>query len=98
MATEKNVKKSIKVAVSLRADLVEWVDQKAQEMGLSRSGYLAMCITQYKQALEVQPKLNGLMESVTSLVNGYVDGSLPPDVAQMKLAELEDQYAEFRKK
>jgi len=98
MITEKNVKKSVKVAVSLRADLVEWVDMKAQEMGLSRSGYLAMCITQYKQALEVQPKLNNLMESVASLVNGYVDGSLPPDVAQMKLAELDAQYPEFRKK
>jgi len=98
MNAEKNPKKSVKVAVSLRSDLVEWVDQKAQEMGLSRSGYLAMCITQYKQALEVQPKLNGLMESVTSLVNGYVDGSLPPDVAQMKLAELDSQYSEFRKK
>lgn len=98
MNTEKSVKKSVKVAVSLRADLVEWVDMKAQEMGLSRSGYLAMCITQYKQALDIQPKLNGLMESVTSLVNGYVDGSLPPDVAQMKLSELETQYSEFRKK
>jgi len=98
MSIEKTASSTRKFTISLRSDLVEWVDQKAQEMGLSRSGYIAMCVTQYRNALDVQPKLNGLMESVTSLVNGYVDGSLPPDLAQMKLAELDSQYSEFRKK
>lgn len=98
MSTEVSKPKAIKIAVSLRADLVEWVDQKARELGVSRSGYISMCVTQYKQALDVQPKLNGLMDSITTLVNGYTSGSLPPDVAQMKLAELDAQYSEFRKK
>lgn len=98
MNTEIQNRKSTKFSCSLRSDLVEWIDQKARELGVSRSGYIAMCVTQYKQALDVQPKLNGLMDSISTLVNGYTSGSLPPDVAQMKLAELDAQYSEFRKK
>jgi hypothetical protein len=97
MNTEISPKKSVKVAISLRADLIEWVDEKAHEMGLSRSGYLAMCITQYKQALEVQPQLNNLMGSLSNVMNGLANGTLTVDQAQMRLVDIESQYPTLKK-
>jgi len=97
MNTEISAKKSVKVAISLRADLIEWVDEKAHEMGLSRSGYLAMCITQYKQALEVQPQLNNLMGSLSNVMNGLANGTLTVDQAQMRLVDIESQYPALKK-
>lgn len=96
MNAEKMKPKATKVAVSLRSDLVDWIDSKAQEMGISRSGYISMCITHYKQALEVQPRLNGLMDSLASVMNGFADGSLPVDQAQMRLAEIDAQYSDLK--
>lgn len=97
MSTESKAMKSVKVAVSLRADLVEWVDTKAHEMGLSRSGYLAMCITQYKQALEVQPQLNRLMDSLSNVMTGFANGTLTVDQAQMRIVDLDSEYAALKK-
>lgn len=97
MNTESQNRKSTKFSCSLRNDLLEWVDEKAHEIGVSRSGYIAMCVTQYKNALEVQPQLNNLMSSLSNVMNGFADGSIPPDQAQMRLAELDTQYSALKK-
>ena len=92
-----NKQKCSKFSCSLRGDLAEFVDQKAATFGISRSGYIAMCVSQVKQAEEEKPRIYALMESFSGLVNGYVDGSLPPDVAQVRLQELEAAFPEIKK-
>lgn len=98
MSSESIKPKASKITVSLRPDLVDWVDSKAHELGITRSGYIAMCITQYKTALEVQPRINDLMQSITNVMNGYADGSIPPDQAQIRLAEIDAQYSDLKRK
>ena len=97
MSTEKSKSNAIKFSASLRPDLLEWVDEKAHEMGVSRSAYIAMCVTQYKQALEIQPQLNGLMGSLSNVMNGLANGTLSVDQAQMRLVDIDAEYSSLKK-
>lgn len=93
----KKNQKCFKFSCSLRGDLADFVDQKASGLGISRSAYIAMCIAQVRQAEEAQPRINLMMESISSLIQGYVDGTLPADVAQVKMKELEATFPELKK-
>jgi len=97
MSTENQNRKSTKFSCSLRNDLLEWVDEKAHEMGVTRSGYIAMCVTQYKQAIEVQPQLNNLMNSLSNVMTGFANGTLTVDQAQMRLVDLDAEYSALKK-
>lgn len=97
MSTDNQNRKATKFSCSLRSDLVEWVDEKAHEMGVSRSGYIAMCVTQYKQSLEVQPQLSNLMNSLSNVMTGFANGTLTVDQAQMRLVDLDAEYSALKK-
>lgn len=96
--SSENTKNGVKkISLSLRSDLYDWVEKSADELGISRSGFIAMCVTKFRESQQLMPSLNGMMESFTTLVNMYVEGDLPHDVAQMKLDELEAQYKSLKK-
>ena len=89
--------KATKFSCSLRPELSSWVDSKRQALGISRSAYIAMCLSQMKQAEEEKPRVENLVSSVTSLINGYMSGDVPQDVAQVKISELETELQALKK-
>lgn len=97
MSATKNRAPSIKFTSSLRPDLFKWMCQKADEFGMTRSAFMAMALSQYKVALETQPKLNTLLDNVNRLVADYEAGKISRDEAIEKVSEIDARMSELPK-
>lgn len=83
---------SAKVNISIREDLLTWVDDYAGENAMSRSGLISMALMQYKTAVESMPSLNKLMASMVAVVEGTFSGELTPEQAQAQLERIQTTY------
>jgi len=88
---------TVKFTASLRPDVFEWVVQKSNELGMNRSAFLALCVTNYRTALETQPKLNRLLEDVSKLMEDYDAGKLTRSEAVEEVSKIDQQYSKLPK-
>ena len=87
-----------KLNVTIREDLLERVDDYADENGMTRSGLIAMAVTQYLNAVEAMPSVNKLLNAMAAVSDGVLKGEMAPHEAEAKIAAIQSTYEELTKK
>lgn len=81
-----------KLNITLREDLLARMDDYAKANAMTRSGLIAIAVTQYLNAVEAMPSLNKLLASMAAVAEGTVKGELIPSEASAKLEEIQRTY------
>lgn len=87
-----------KLNVTIREDLLERMDDYAGENGMTRSGLIAMAVTQYLNAVEAMPSVNKLLNAMAAVSDGVLKGEMAPREAEAKIAAIQSTYEELTKK
>ena len=87
-----------KLNVTIREDLLESMDDYADENGMTRSGLIAMAVTQYLNAVEAMPSVNKLLNAMAAVSDGVLKGEMAPHEAEAKIAAIQSTYEELTKK
>lgn len=87
-----------KLNVTIREDLVERMDEYADENGMTRSGLIAVAVTQYLNAVEAMPSVTKLLNAMASVSDGVLKGELSPRDAEARIAAIQATYEELTKK
>ena len=87
-----------KLNVTIREDLLERMDNYADENGMTRSGLIAISVTQYLNAVEAMPSVNKLLKSMAAVSAGVLKGEMDPQEAKARLAAIQLTYDELTKK
>ena len=82
---------TVQVTVRLGANTVEWLDEQATEMGLSRAGLIRYVVTQYRERENQRPRIEALLgKSMEKAIELYNKGQITLD----DLKSLEDDASE----
>lgn len=87
-----------KLSVTIRADLLEKMDDYAAKNGMTRSGLIAIAVTQYLNAVEAMPSVNKMLSAMAAVTDGVLKGELPPSEAQARLDMIQATYEQLTKK
>lgn len=87
-----------KLNVTIREDLLERMDNYADDNGMTRSGLIAVAVTQYLNAVEAMPSVNKLLNAMAAVSEGVLKGEMPPQEAEARLAAIQVTYEELTKK
>ena len=87
-----------KLNVTIREDLLARMDDYADENGMTRSGLIAMAVTQYLNAVEAMPSVNKLLNAMAAVSDGVLKGEMAPHEAEAKIAAIQSTYEELTKK
>lgn len=87
-----------KISVTLRSDLLERIDEFADNNGMTRSGLLAIASTQYLNAMETMPSYKKLLNALASVTDGVLSGDMERDEAKAKLDAIQSTYSELSQK
>lgn len=82
---------TVQVTVRLGLSTVEWLDEQATEMGLSRAGLIRYLVTQYRERERQRPRLEALLgKSMEKAIELYNKGQITLE----DLKSLEDDASE----
>lgn len=87
-----------KFNATMREDLLERLDNYADENGMTRSGLIAIAVTQYLNAVEAMPSVNKLLNAMAAVSDGVLKGELPPSEAQARIDAIQATYEQLTKK
>lgn len=87
-----------KLNVTIREDLLDRMDNYADDNGMTRSGLIAIAVTQYLNAAEAMPSVNKLLGAMAAVSEGVLRGEMPPSEAQARLAAIQATYEDLTKK
>lgn len=87
-----------KLSVTIRSDLLERMDLYANENGMTRSGLIAIAVTQYLNAVEAMPSVNKMLNAMAAVTDGVLKGEMPPSEAQARLDAIQATYEQLTKK
>lgn len=87
-----------KLNVTIREDLLERMDNYADENGMTRSGLIAIAVTQYLNAVEAAPSINKLLTAMAAVTEGALSGEMPVQEAQARLDAIQMTYKDLTKK
>jgi metal-responsive CopG/Arc/MetJ family transcriptional regulator len=87
-----------KLNVTIREDLLERMDNYADENGMTRSGLIAIAVTQYLNAVEAMPSVNKLLNAMAAVSEGVLKGEMAPHEAEARMAAIQVTYEELTKK
>ena len=87
-----------KLSFSMKSDLLERMDNYADENGLTRSGLIALAVTQYLNAMEAAPSVTKLLNAMAAVSDGVLKGEMPPSEARARLDEIQATYDVLSKK
>lgn len=87
-----------KLSVTIRRDLVERMDEYADNNGMTRSGLIAIAVTQYLNAVEAIPSVNKLLNAMAAVSDGVLKGELTPSEANARMAAIQATYDDLTKK
>ena len=90
--------KSKKINVTIRDDLLDRMDGYADDNGMTRSGLIAIAVTQYLNAVEAMPSVNKLLNAMAAVSDGVLKGEMPPSEARARLDAIQVTYDELTKK
>lgn len=85
--------KSVKLNITMKEDLLARADSYADENGMTRSGLIALALTQYLNSVEAMPSVNKLMASMAAVVDGTFNGVLDPVEAQKRMESIQAAYS-----
>lgn len=81
-----------KLSFSMKSDLLERMDNYADENGLTRSGLIALAVTQYLNAVEAAPSVNKLLSAMAAVSDGVLRGDMSPVEARARLDAIKVTY------
>ena len=87
-----------KLSFSMKYDLLERMDNYADENGLTRSGLIALAVTQYLNAMEAAPSVTKLLNAMAAVSDGVLKGEMPPTEARARLDAIQATYDVLSKK
>ena len=87
-----------KLSFSMKSDLLERMDNYADENGLTRSGLIALAVTQYLNAMEAAPSVTKLLNAMAAVSDGVLKGEMPPTEARARLDAIHATYDVLSKK
>ena len=87
-----------KLSFSMKSDLLERMDNYADENGLTRSGLIALAVTQYLNAMEAAPSVTKLLNAMAAVSDGVLKGEMPPTEARARLDAIQETYDVLSKK
>lgn len=82
-----------KLSITLREDLLQRMDDYADDNAMTRSGLIAVAVTQYLNAVEAMPSVNKLLNSMAAVVDSTLGGQLTPEDAEQQLQQIQNSYA-----
>ena len=89
---------SKKLNVTIREDLLKRMDDYSSENGMTRSGLIAVAVTQYLNAVEAMPSVTKLLNAMAAVSEGVLKGEMSPRDAEVKIAAIQSTYDELTKK
>lgn len=87
-----------KLSVTVRADLLERMDEYANGNGMTRSGLIAIAVTQYLNAVEAMPSVNKMLSAMAAVTDGVLKGEMAPNEAQARMDAIQATYEQLTKK
>lgn len=84
-----------KLSVTIRADLLERMDDYADNNGMTRSGLIAIAVTQYLNAVEAMPSVNKLLSAMAAVTDAAIKGDLEPEQAQARMDAIQATYEQL---
>lgn len=81
-----------KINITLREDLLERMDAYSKNNAMTRSGLIALAVTQYLNAVEAMPSVNKLLASMAAVAEGTVKGEIVPEDATRQMQEIQKTY------
>lgn len=84
---------SKKINITLQVDLLDRADSYADKHGMTRSGLIAMALSQYLNAVEAMPNVQKLLASMAAVAEGAVTGKLDFDEASKKIEGIKEAYS-----
>jgi len=93
--TETNAKK---INITIRADLLDRANVYAANNGMTRSGLIALALTQYLNAVESMPSVNKLLSAMAAVTDGVLKGDMNPTDAKARLDAIQATYEQLTAK
>lgn len=87
-----------KLSITIRGDLLKKMDTYAEENALSRSGLIALAVTQYLNAIEAMPSTAKLLNAMAAVSDGLLKGEMPMNEAKARMDSIRATYEELSKK
>lgn len=87
-----------KLSVTIREDLLDRMDEYADENGMTRSGLIAIAVTQYLNAVEAMPSVNKLLSAMAAVSDGVLKGEMTPDEANARMDAIQVTYEQLTKR
>lgn len=89
---------SAKVNVSLPPDLLERMEKYSKANNISRSGLVALAVSQYLNAIEAMPSVNQLLGSMAAVFDGTLKGELSEHEQKERMERIQDSYKAISEK
>lgn len=87
-----------KLSVTIRSDLLERMDDYADDNGMTRSGLIAIAVTQYLNAVEAMPSVKKMLNAMAAVTDGVLKGDMNPTEAQARLDAIQSTYEQLTQK
>lgn len=87
-----------KLSFSMKTDLLERMDNYADDNGLTRSGLIALAVTQYLNAMEAAPSVTRLLNAMAAVSDGVLKGEMSSDEARARMDAIQATYDVLSKK
>lgn len=89
---------SQKINITLQKDLLSRADEYASVNGMTRSGLISVALSQYLNAVEVQPSINKILASMAAVAEGAMSGEMSPVIASAKMEAIQQTYLDIMAK
>lgn len=84
-----------KLSVTIRSDLLDRMDDYADSNGMTRSGLIAVAVTQYLNAQEAMPSVNKLLNAMAAVTDAAIKGDLEPEQVQARMDAIQQTYEQL---
>lgn len=89
---------SAKVNISLPPELLERMERYSKANNISRSGFVALSVSQYLNAVETMPDLQKLVGSMAAVFDGTIKGELSEQEQKERFERIQESYKTISEK
>lgn len=89
---------SAKVNVSLPPELLERMERYSKANNITRSGLVALSVSQYLNAVETMPDLQKLLGSMAAVFEGSIKGDLSEQEQKERMERIQESYTAISEK
>lgn len=87
-----------KVNVSLPSDLLDRMEKYSKANNITRSGLVALSVSQYLNAVETLPDIQALVGSMAAVFDGTLKGELSPQEQKDRFNRIQASYKAISEK